>query len=103
MSGDFLGPSTENKKKANLVKQRINNWLPPPDQGRFQDNFEKNAHAMITRIRQLLLPKGWIVGVDESSGVEYYYNESTQESRWDRPQSLETTETTNRKGKRRSV
>ena len=54
MSADFLGPSTENKEQANLIKLRIKNWLPPPDQGRFQDNFEKNARAMIARINELI-------------------------------------------------
>ena len=101
MSGDFLGLSTDKIEQANLIKQRINNWLPPPDQGRFQDNFEQNAHAMITRIRQLLLPEGWIVGMDENSGVEYYYNKNTQESRWDWPQSPSLA--VNRKRDRRSV
>ena len=54
MSGNFLGPSVEQKEQANLIKQRIGNWLPPPDQGHFQDNFEMNAQSMIVRIYQLL-------------------------------------------------
>ena len=54
MSGDFLGTSTKDKEKANIIKQRILNWLPPPDQGRFQDNFERNAKALVLRICVIL-------------------------------------------------
>ena len=32
------------------------------------------------------LPAGWISGVDEVSGVTYYYNEQTGESQWEWPQ-----------------
>lgn len=32
-----------------------------------------------------LLPEGWMLGTDPSSGEIYYFNESTGESSWDRP------------------
>ena len=32
------------------------------------------------------LPAGWITGVDEASGQQYYYNEQTGQSQWDPPQ-----------------
>ena len=35
---------------------------------------------------QAALPAGWISGVDEASGMAYYYNELTGESRWEPPQ-----------------
>ena len=62
MSGNFLGTSIKNKENANIIKQRILNWLPPPDQGCFQDNFEKNAGALVWRILELL---GAHSGLDE--------------------------------------
>ena len=34
------------------------------------------------------LPPGWTEGVDPASGVSYYYNASTQQTTWTRPQSF---------------
>jgi len=54
MKGYFLGDDVEQIKAANILKQRILNVLPPPDQGSFKDNWEKNCQAMINRIKELL-------------------------------------------------
>jgi hypothetical protein len=34
---------------------------------------------------------GWLTKLDPSSGRNYYFNESTGESRWDKPQEMKTT------------
>ena len=55
MSGRFLGTEREQIKIGNLIKQRINNHLPPPDQGPFDRNFEGNAKDLVTMVKQILL------------------------------------------------
>ena len=56
-SGHFLGESVNEVQDANLIKLRLNNWLPPPDRGTFQDNFEANAERLIARIKEIYSPR----------------------------------------------
>lgn len=39
-----------------------------------------------TRKSTVLAQNGWITGVDEASGLTYYYNEQTGQLQWDPPQ-----------------
>lgn len=54
MKGHFLGEGKDNIKKANLIKQRLGNCVPPPDQGTFDDNFQANATALVKLVRDIL-------------------------------------------------
>jgi hypothetical protein len=52
--GRFLGDDMESIKAANLLKQRIKNVLPPPDQGSFTDKWEVNCEILVNRIHVVL-------------------------------------------------
>ena len=37
----------ENIEKGNVVSMHVNNWLPPPDRGSFQDDFGRNCAKLL--------------------------------------------------------
>ena len=48
--------------------------------------FEKAGRFLVQEEGLGQLPPGWITGVDEASGQQYYYNEQSGQSQWDPPQ-----------------
>ena len=54
MRGRFLGEGRDEIKSANVIRQRIGNAIPPPDQGTFADDFPKHGAAFIKRLREML-------------------------------------------------
>ena len=60
VSERFFGATTaeasepENIEKGNVVSMHTNNWLPPPDRGFFQDDFDSNCATLVTIIREKL-------------------------------------------------
>ena len=52
---NFLGSSRAEKRSANFIRAKIDgNCIPPPDQGLFQENWDKNVALLISRIRELM-------------------------------------------------
>ena len=52
---DYLGPPFQRRKLENFIRQKIDgNWIPPPDQGLFQDNWAKNTATLLARVKALL-------------------------------------------------
>ncbi|XP_024518714.1 uncharacterized protein LOC112341923 isoform X1 [Selaginella moellendorffii] len=50
-----------------------------------QHNREEVANVGSLKSSSTSLPRGWAEGRDPASGYPFYYNESTGESRWERP------------------
>ena len=52
---DYLGAPFKRRKLENFIRQKIDgNWIPPPDQGLFQDSWAKNTATLLARIKALL-------------------------------------------------
>ena len=52
---DYLGAPFQRRKIENFIRQKIDgNWIPPPDQGLFQDNWAKNTATLLARVKALL-------------------------------------------------
>ena len=52
---DYLGPPFKRRTIENFFRQKIDgNWIPPPDQGLFQDNWAKNTATLLARVKALL-------------------------------------------------
>ena len=45
--GDVVKLQYTKLEKGNFVKSKLGNWLPTPDQGLFQDNWEANLVALL--------------------------------------------------------
>jgi hypothetical protein len=56
LQSNFLGTETKQQKRdANFIRTKINgNCIPPPDMGLFQDNWDANIKALITRINEMM-------------------------------------------------
>ena len=50
MSRGFIGESKTEVKQGNLIKSRVGNCLPPPDQGGFHENWERNAATLVEKL-----------------------------------------------------
>ena len=44
----------DNIEKGNVVSMHTNNWLPPPDRGVFQDDFDSNCAELVDLIKSKL-------------------------------------------------
>jgi hypothetical protein len=71
------------------------NWMQPGESVVLENghkisldytNPENAVYKFEKAGRFLELPPGWVVNVDEASGDQYYYNDQTGQSQWDRPQ-----------------
>ena len=52
---DYLGAPFKRRTIENFIRQKIDgNWIPPPDQGVFQDSWAKNTATLLARIKALL-------------------------------------------------
>lgn len=52
---DFLGSSKSEKRQANFFRTKIDgNCIPPPDEGLFQDNWERNVELLSKRVGELM-------------------------------------------------
>ena len=52
MKKGYFGKSVDEREKGNFVLQELGNWLPPPEEGLFQDNFERNLAKCIEQVRK---------------------------------------------------
>lgn len=65
-------------------------WKPPQEDYTQQDyaqhNYAQQGHAQYdAAYKSNALPAGWITGIDQASGANYFYNELTGESQWEPP------------------
>ena len=64
-------------------------FVPPKNEESKGEDGQQDSHkdsSMISSSDEL--PEGWQMLLDESSGRNYYYNERSQETRWERPVSM---------------
>lgn len=55
MRGTFFGASRLQKQHAALVRRKIvGNCIPPPEEGLFHENWDKNTARLIDRVKELL-------------------------------------------------
>ena len=52
MKKGYFGKSDEERERGNFVKLKLGNWLPPPEQGLFQDAFEGNLATLLQLVKQ---------------------------------------------------
>ena len=52
MKKGFFGTSVDDREKGNFVKTKLGNYLPTPDQGLFQDNWETNLAALLAEVKK---------------------------------------------------
>ena len=48
----FFGMSDDEREKGNFVRGELHNWLPTPDQGLFQDNWEANCAELLAQVKK---------------------------------------------------
>lgn len=78
-ANERTGETSWEKPQALL---RIEN--EPHNSNNFQDNTRLLTNGPAQNDNEL--PPGWFAAMDEQSGEEYYVNEQTGETTWDRPQ-----------------
>ena len=52
--GDFLGDENDKVLTAGLIKQKLGNVYPPPDQGSFHDDFPSHAKRLMELVSEKL-------------------------------------------------
>ena len=58
MKKGYFGTSDDERERGNFVRQKLGNWLPPPEQGLFQDDFARNLDKVVEQVRRHLSTSG---------------------------------------------
>ena len=85
-----LAPETETEGEDSAKPNEEQNDTRIPEEGTI-DETDKATPPTSENEEEVkaespeILPEGWVVAIDPSSGQSYYYNSISQETRWERP------------------